>query len=191
MASLPPNMPAPSGVYSILHSEVPSSQLAPIPKSLALFSMRNKTAIITGAGRGMGLEIAVAYAEAGAVVYCIDLAEKPSADWERCQDWIERLPEQLSSETGDIGSKAKGSKGRLEYVQCDVTEHKASHALIDRIADTEDGIHVCVVCAAVLLGGGFLDCDEENLETVSKFTYHSLCSVRRNRISIESCRSST
>ena len=63
--------------------------------------------MITGANRGIGLETAMAYLEAGArAVYCVDLPETPGEDWFKVQNYLRRMK--------DIG--------RLEYVQGDVRD---------------------------------------------------------------------
>ncbi|MFV8829453.1 SDR family oxidoreductase [Alkalihalobacterium sp. APHAB7] len=68
-----------------------------------LFDLTNKTAIITGGGRGLGEQIANAYAEAGAnIVVC-------SRKLEACQEVSEKL-------------KAKGVKAIA--LQCDVTKQE-------------------------------------------------------------------
>ena len=40
-----------------------------------IFSLKNKTALITGASRGIGAEIALAYVKAGANVVCVSRSE--------------------------------------------------------------------------------------------------------------------
>ncbi|KAF5323285.1 hypothetical protein D9619_013498 [Psilocybe cf. subviscida] len=155
MASLPDNMPPPAGVHSIINSNPGTS---PTRTSGSLFSMSNKTAIITGGGRGIGLEIAVAYAEAGAVAYCLDLAEEPSDDWQKCRAWIDALPPASSAQ----------HKGRLEYAQCDVTQQKPLWDLVQRIADKEGGVHVCVAAAGITEVRDVLGYEEDAFEKVMK-----------------------
>lgn len=67
---------------------------------LSMFDLTGKTAIVTGGGRGLGEQIALVYAEAGAnVVVC-------SRKWETCQEVSEKLKEM------NVGSLA---------MKCDVT----------------------------------------------------------------------
>lgn len=45
------------------------------------FSLEGKTAVISGGNGGLGLEMALAYVEAGANVYAIDMPESPSEEF--------------------------------------------------------------------------------------------------------------
>ncbi|KAJ7269554.1 hypothetical protein C8J57DRAFT_1322306 [Mycena rebaudengoi] len=74
----------------------------------ALFSLENRVALVTGGHRGIGLEMALALAEVGAVVYL--------------QTYAANLPD---LETG--------KKGRLEYVSGDVTDQKGMWAAVEDI----------------------------------------------------------
>lgn len=121
--------------------------------------LNHKTAIVTGGGRSIGLEITLAYAEAGAVVYYLDLAEHPSDEWEQCRAWIEALP--------PTGASTQ-PKGRLEYAQCDVTRQKPLWDLVQRIADKENGVHVCVTNAGIAAEQGVLEYEEDAFETIMK-----------------------
>ncbi len=69
------------------------------------FSLADKVAMVTGANRGLGLEGALAFAEAGArTVYCVENADAPSSDWSRVQEYVSRM---------------RGPRGesRLEYIR--------------------------------------------------------------------------
>lgn len=74
------------------------------------FSLADKVAIVTGANRGLGLEGALALAEAGArAVYCVDIADSPSSDWARVQQYVSRM-------------RGKSGESRLEYIRGDVSD---------------------------------------------------------------------
>ncbi|WP_280770454.1 SDR family oxidoreductase [Salipaludibacillus daqingensis] len=88
-----------------------------------LFDLTNKTAIITGGGRGLGEQIAKAYAEAGAnVVLC-------SRKLEACQE--------VSDELQKAGTKTLA-------LTCDVTKEEDVEAVVSKTMDTFGRIDILV-----------------------------------------------
>ncbi len=73
-----------------------------------LFSLEDRTVVITGAGRGLGRVLASAVLEAGGDVVCLDVLPKPGE-----QEW---------NHIKDIG-KANG--GQVSYYQGDITDEDA------------------------------------------------------------------
>jgi NAD(P)-dependent dehydrogenase (short-subunit alcohol dehydrogenase family) len=51
------------------------------------FSLANRTVLITGAARGLGLAFATSLAQAGANIAALDLADKPREDFESLTTW--------------------------------------------------------------------------------------------------------
>ena len=51
------------------------------------FSLQDKVIVITGGGRGLGLNFGIAMAEAGASIACIDIHEEPHADFDKLSDF--------------------------------------------------------------------------------------------------------
>lgn len=87
-------------------------------KFLDGFSLKGRTVVITGGGRGLGLTFANGLAQAGANIAIIDIAEKPSSGYSSL----------------DYGAQYR-------YYQGDVTNYKELGLLIDRIATDFGGIH--------------------------------------------------
>jgi len=99
------------------------------------FGLGGRVAMVSGANRGLGLEMALALAEAGArAVYCVDLAEEPSREWRAVQEYVERI----------------GTGGRMEYMAADVTDQVRIWEIGQRIGDKEGRMDVCVAAAGIL-----------------------------------------
>ncbi|KAF4618279.1 hypothetical protein D9613_011660 [Agrocybe pediades] len=166
---MPPST-TPTGVSAILSaSSSSSSSSTPTRSALSLFALPSRVAIITGAHRGIGLEIALAYAEAGAIVYCLDLPEKPDGDWVKVRDYVAALPPlSMASLTGQNADDGKGKeiKGRLEYAHCDVTNQQAMFNLAARIAEKEGRIDICFANAGILSGAEVLDYPGEDFKKI-------------------------
>ncbi|KZV76236.1 sorbose reductase sou1 [Peniophora sp. CONT] len=98
------------------------------------FSLPDRVALITGGNSGLGLEAALAFLEAGArAVYCVDLPTQPSEAWSAVKEY----------------AAATGLKGRLEYVQGDVTGQNAMWDIAQEIGDKEGRLDVCVASAGI------------------------------------------
>lgn len=86
-------------------------------------SFKNKTVVVTGAGRGIGLKVAETFIEAGAKVYCLDLSDEVS---------------QVALSVGATGG-----------FQCDVSDPESVGGVIDKIAAKSDSIDVLVNAAGI------------------------------------------
>ena len=91
------------------------------------FSLKGKNAVVTGAGTGIGRAIALAFAEAGAQVACIDLNEKSA--------------EETAGVIRDRGQQAIA-------VSCDVSDEDAVKAAAAKVLAAFPAIHVLVNGAA-------------------------------------------
>ncbi len=87
-----------------------------------LFSLKGKTAIVTGGSRGIGAEIALAYANCGANVVCI--ARSELADDERLQSL---------------------------YRQCDISDERQFQELCESVKSNYGGIDILVNAAGISL----------------------------------------
>src|SRR5689334_189945 len=90
--------------------------------------LQDKVAVITGAGRGIGQAIAVAYARAGAAV-CL----------------AARSQEQLD----ETASRIHGEGGQVMAVVADVRDYVSVEALMARAAASYGGIDIAVAAAGV------------------------------------------
>ncbi|KAJ7634497.1 sorbose reductase sou1, partial [Roridomyces roridus] len=141
-----PRMTTTVGVTAALAGSAPQRSTA------ALFSLANRVALVTGGHRGIGLEIALGFAEAGAVVYCLDLPSSPDESWRTVQSWAASLPEP--------------NTGRLEYVSGDVTDQKAMWEVVENIVAKEGRIDVCMANAGILHGAECLEYPAEDFKRV-------------------------
>ncbi|TFK37959.1 hypothetical protein BDQ12DRAFT_666561 [Crucibulum laeve] len=137
------------GVAAVLGGVQPAST------ALSQFSLRDRVALVTGAGRGIGLEMAFALAEAGAIVYCLDLPPSADADFLKVQKYITSMPSDRPGQP---------SKSRMEYVNGDVTDQKAMWKLAQDIAEKEGRLDVCIANAGILAGEECLDYDGEEFK---------------------------
>lgn len=98
------------------------------------FSLEGKTAVITGGNGGLGLEMALAYVEAGAHVYAVDLPKEPSEEFKIVADHCRIMGK------------------HLKYVSATVTDVEDINACMDFVMKDSgtDSLDVCVAAAGIL-----------------------------------------
>lgn len=129
-----PNPPTEKiGVNAVLHRN-PESMEKHTTTIFAEFSLWDKTAVLTGGNRGLGLEMALAFVEAGANVYVIDVASEPSEEFRIVADHCHRLDRQI------------------EYISADVTNEKEMNEAMNLIRQHTDtnSLDVCVANAGIM-----------------------------------------
>lgn len=102
-------------------------------------------------------------AEAGAAVYCIDIASEPDAEWLAVQKYAASLP----SIPLEQGGTEKGDKGKLEYLSGDVTNQEKMWKLAEYIVEKEGRIDICHANAGILNGAECLDYPAAQFQKVS------------------------
>ncbi len=116
------------------------------------FAIPGRVAVISGGNRGLGLEMAEVLAEAGAIVYCLDLPAEPGNEWTATAKYVERL----------------GIQGaRLEYRSVDVTEQELVWKVVEEIANKEGRMDVCICAAGILHGAGALEYPAKDFQKAS------------------------
>jgi NAD(P)-dependent dehydrogenase (short-subunit alcohol dehydrogenase family) len=126
------------------------------------FSLKDRVAVVTGGNGDLGLEMALAMCEAGAVVYCLDLPQQPSPDFEAAAKYATRL----------------GT--RLIYRHCNVTDQQSVWTLFEDIANAEGGkLSICIAAAGILQTYSALDYPAEEWRKVMDVKYVFFGPARR------------
>lgn len=113
------------------------------------FDLSDRVAVVSGGNRGLGLEMALALCELGAVVYCLDLPENPGKEWEASKRYVENF---------------NHHSARLEYVKIDVTNQAGVWDTVRGIGDKEGRMDVCVAAAGILRGADCLEYQGEEFQ---------------------------
>lgn len=151
---------APIGVTAALEFASNIATQRPHAKIFQEFSLADRVAVVSGGNRGLGLEMALALAEAGArAVYCLDLPPKPSEEFMAVQAFASRMERPLLS--------SKASPARVEYVSLDVTSQLAVLRAFETIGASEGRVDACIAAAGILKPEkSCLEYDEEEFREV-------------------------
>ena len=84
-----------------------------VPGILSRFLVKDKTVVITGGARGLGLNFGIGLAQAGANIAAIDINEEPSEGFKALSQY----------------------GGKHKYYKADVRDYEGLKATIDRIAE--------------------------------------------------------
>lgn len=112
----------------------------------SIFSLTGKTAVVTGAGRGIGRAIAIGLAQAGAQVVLVSRTEAQLKETEAlilAQTAVKTL-----------------------VAPCDVTDQKAVEAVVARTVETFGTLDILVNNAGINYKKPFLDVTTEDWETI-------------------------
>jgi sorbose reductase len=110
-----------------------------------LFALHGKNALVTGASSGIGKQVALAYAEAGAAVAIAARHQEPL--------------DELAAEIVDGG-------GTAIPITCDVTRPELVDAMLSRVDDEWGGIDIAVCNAGIINFEGLLDMRLEEFQRI-------------------------
>ena len=138
-----------------------------------MFELTGKTAIITGASRGIGKAIAMKFAQQGANIAFLQIFDNENAA-------------QTEKELSELGVKVKG-------YECDVSDFNAAKTVIEEIIREFGEVHILVNIAGIIRDGLMLSMKEEDFDKVinvnlkgtfnmTKGVYQHFMKKRRGRI---------
>ena len=139
-----------------------------------LLSLAGKTVAITGAGRGLGITLALAVLESGGHVACLDILPSPSP-----KEWAE------------LQKVAKASGSTATYRRCDVTDEKNVTEAMEEIAEEAEQTGApfwgAVACAGIQQACAALDYEKEDFERILRVNVTGvfLTAKRAARILVE------
>jgi len=108
-----------------------------------MFNLQNKSALITGAGSGIGAAIAIAMAQHGAKVFIAERDEKSGAA---------------------VAAQIEAAGGAASFVQLDVSDSEACRAASDKILAENGPLDILVNNAGIGAIGNVLSTKEEDLD---------------------------
>ncbi|ORV97308.1 SDR family oxidoreductase [Mycobacterium kyorinense] len=112
---------------------------------LNLFALHGKNALVTGASSGIGKQVALAYAQAGAAVALAARHDEPL--------------QELAADIVDGG-------GTAVPITCDVTQPESVDAMLNRVDDELGGIDIAVCNAGIINFDGLLEMRLEEFQRI-------------------------
>jgi sorbose reductase len=112
---------------------------------LSLFELHGKNALVTGASSGIGKQVALGYAQAGAAV----------AITGRHQETLQEVAAEIAAEGG-----------KAVPISCDVTQAQQVAGLVNRATDELGGIDIAVCNAGIINVESLLDMSLEEFQRI-------------------------
>ncbi|KZT06103.1 NAD(P)-binding protein [Laetiporus sulphureus 93-53] len=96
------------------------------------FSLSDRVALVSGANRGLGLEMSMALVEAGArVVYCLDLPQTPGDEFEKVKRHVRYFLPVAAEALWKVGESIGNKEGRMDVCICAAGIVKPGHDCLD------------------------------------------------------------
>ena len=129
-----------------------------------MFELTGKTAIITGASRGIGKAIAMKFAQQGANIAFLQIFDNENAA-------------QTEKELSELGVKVKG-------YECDVSDFNAAKTVIEEIIREFGEVHILVNNAGIIRDGLMLSMKEEDFDKVINVNLKGTFYLSREAVNI-------
>ena len=110
-----------------------------------MFSLKGKSAVVTGAGSGIGQAIALALAKQGAFVDVLEI------DGQAAGETVEQI---------------RSAGGQAEATQCDVADHSQVQDVFDALGQARGGLDCLVNNAGIAHVGNIMDTSEADFDRV-------------------------
>jgi NAD(P)-dependent dehydrogenase (short-subunit alcohol dehydrogenase family) len=113
--------------------------------SVNLFELHGKNALLTGASSGIGKQVALAYAQAGAAVALAARHDEPLLD---------------------VAAEIAAGGGTAVSIPCDVTEPQQVATMLDRVTEELGGVDIAVCNAGIIAFEGLLDMPLDDFQRI-------------------------
>jgi 2-keto-3-deoxy-L-fuconate dehydrogenase len=110
-----------------------------------MFNLKGKSAVVTGAGSGIGRAIAIALAKQGAHVDVLEINDKASI------------------ETVNL---IRSEGGQAELISCNVTDHDQVQSVFEHIGNTHNGLDCLINNAGIAHVGNIMNTSEAEFDRV-------------------------
>ena len=110
-----------------------------------MFNLKGKSAVVTGAGSGIGRAIAIALAKQGAHVDVLEINDKASI------------------ETVNL---IRSEGGQAELISCNVTDHDQVQSVFEHIGNTHNGLDCLINNAGIAHVGNIMNTSEADFDRV-------------------------
>jgi sorbose reductase len=111
----------------------------------SLFELHGKNALVTGASSGIGKQVALAYAQAGAAVAIAARHDEPLRE---------------------VAAEIAAGGGKAVPITCDVTQPESVAAMLNRVTDELGGIDIAVCNAGIITLKSLLDMPLEEFQSI-------------------------
>lgn len=142
-----------------VHADASPSELETDPRMVAAkyfpeFDVQKRVIIVTGGGRGLGLAMAEALFQGGAIVHCFDRLPEPDQEFVKVQKLDDRIP-----------------GGHLHYHCIDITDTQSLQKLMAEIAEQYSRLDGVIAAAGIQQVTPALEYQKKDIEEMLDVNY--------------------